>query len=66
MTLQEENKELRDKLNEYENLLLKMMEGPYSSGTVISKTALGMYRVATDGGTEVIISAHPEIKKKRS
>ena len=63
MTLQEENKELREKLKDYEDLLLKMMEGPYSSGTVISKTALGMYRVATDGGTEVIISAHPEIKR---
>jgi hypothetical protein len=42
MTLQEENKELREKLKDYEDLLLKMMEGPYSSGTVISKTALGM------------------------
>ena len=63
MTLQEENEKLREKLSEYEDLLLKMMEGPYSSGTIISKTALNMYRVATDAGTEEIIVAHPEIKR---
>lgn len=65
MTLSEENKELREKISEYEDLILKMMEGPYASGTVISKTALNMYRVATDEGREIIIAVHPEVEKSK-
>lgn len=47
MTTQEENKELREKISKYEQLLEEMMEGPYISGTITSKSALNMYRVAS-------------------
>lgn len=63
MSLSEENKELREKLKEYEDLILKMMEGPFMSGTVISKTALSMYRVSTDDGKEILITVSPDLKK---
>ena len=63
MTLQEENKELRNKLDEYEKLLVSMMEGPFASGTIVSKTALNLYRIAGDDGKEVIMSANPELKR---
>lgn len=63
MTLQEENKELRNKLDEYEKLLVSMMEGPFASGTIVSKTALNLYRIAGDDGKEVIMSANPELSR---
>ena len=40
MTLQEENKQLREQLKEYEALIEKMIDGPYTSGTIISKDFL--------------------------
>ena len=45
MTLQEENKQLRERLEEYEALIQKMMDGPYTSGTIVSKAFKNMYRV---------------------
>lgn len=65
MTLQEENKELRKKLNEYESIILKMMDGPFMSGTIVSKTAMNLYRIAGDEGKEVIMSANPELERAR-
>lgn len=65
MTLQEENEKLREKLSEYETLILKMMEGPFFGGTIISKTALSMYRVSTEDGREIIIASHPELDKSK-
>ena len=62
MTLQEENKQLREQLKKYESLIEKMIDGPYTSGTIISKDFKGMYRVSLDNGNEKILTANPEIK----
>ena len=62
MTLQEENKQLREQLKKYEALIEKMIDGPYTSGTIISKDFKGMYRVSLDSGNEKILTANPEIK----
>lgn len=64
MTIQEENEQLRNKLAQYEEFLEKMVEGPFSSGTVISKKARKLFRVEADGGDEQIISYHPDIDEK--
>ena len=40
-----------------------MIDGPYTSGTIISKDFKGMYRVSLDNGNEKILAANPEIKK---
>ena len=62
MTLQEENKQLRERLKEYEALIQKMMDGPYTSGTIVSKDFKNMYRVSIDNGDEKILAAKEEIK----
>ena len=62
MTLQEENKQLREQLEKYEALIEKMIDGPYTSGTIVSKDFKGMYRVSLDNGNEKILTANPEIK----
>ena len=61
MTLQEENKQLRERLGEYEALIQKMMDGPYTSGTIISKDFKNMYRVSLDSGEERILTSIPEL-----
>ena len=61
MTLQEENRQLRERLKEYEALLQKTMDGPYTSGTVISKDFKNMYRVLSDSGDEKILTVNPEL-----
>ena len=61
MTLQEENKQLRERLEEYEALIQKMMDGPYTSGTIISKDFKNMYRVSLDSGEERILTSIPEL-----
>ena len=61
----EENKKLREKLSEYEQLLEKMMEGPYISGTIASKSALSMFRVVSDDGKELLLVPHPTIDKSK-
>lgn len=63
MTTQEENKELREKISKYEQLLEEMMEGPYISGTITSKSALNMYRVAADDGKDLLLLPNPNIDK---
>lgn len=65
MTLQEENRELREKLESYEEIILKMLDGPFISGTIISKTALNLYRIASDEGKEIIMPANPELDRKK-
>lgn len=64
MTIQEENKELRSQIKEYEQLLDKVMKGPYQSGSIASKEHEGMYRVLLDDGKETIITANDKINKK--
>ena len=64
MTTQEENQELREKIKKYEQLIEKLMEGPYNSGTVVSKEAMNLFRVALDEGKEIIITVGPEVNKK--
>lgn len=61
MTLQEENRQLRERLKKYEALLQKTMDGPYTSGTVISKDFKNMYRVLSDSGDEKILTVNPEL-----
>ena len=61
MTLQEENKQLRERLEEYEALIQKMMDGPYTSGTIVSKDFKNMYRVSLDSGEERILTSIPEL-----
>ena len=63
MTLSEENKELRKKLAEYEKLLSQMMEGIKTSCTIVSKTALDMYRVAFDNGDEKLMVPSPDLDR---
>lgn len=61
MTITEENEKLREKLAQYEELLDKMLGGPFSSGTITSKTALGMLRVTGDDGKEQVLAPSPDI-----
>lgn len=55
MTVQEENAKLRERIKEYEEMLEKMMGGPYSSGTIVSKQAMNMFRVTSDKGDELLL-----------
>lgn len=64
MTIQEENKELRSQIKDYEKLFEKMMGGPYQSGSITSKEYKGMYRVLLDNGKETIITANNKVDKK--
>ena len=61
MTIQEENVKLREKLSEYEKLIEEIMEGPYISGTIVSRTAMNMFRVASDEGKELLLMPGPKI-----
>ena len=63
MTLQEENQELRERLESYEALLEKVMDGPLTSGTITSKSAKDMYRVTSDEGRDSLLLVHPEVDK---
>ena len=64
MNTLEENRLLREKLEEYESLIEDMMKGPAFSGTVVSKSAYGTFRVMKDGGEEILMVANPEINKR--
>lgn len=61
MTVQEENTKLRERIKEYEEMLEKMMEGPYSSGTIVSKQAMNMFRVTSDKGDELLLTPSPNV-----
>lgn len=61
MNIREENEQLREKIDNYEQILEKVMEGPFFSGIVASKPAEGIYRVISDEGKEVLIAGHPNI-----
>lgn len=63
MNLQEENEKLRERLEEYEQFLKKVMEGPFLSGTLSSEANSGMFRVYLDEGKEIILAFHPEVEK---
>lgn len=59
MSYQEEIDALRDKISKYENLLEKVMDGPFMEGVVISQHN-GLYRVMVNGN-EVIIPESPKL-----
>ena len=61
MTIQEENQKLREKIKDYEEMIEEMMMGPYVSGTIISKTAMNMFRVISDEGKELLLIPSPKI-----
>ena len=46
-TTVDENKELREKLQKYEEMLQSLLEGPFSEGTILSKMFNNMYRLST-------------------
>ena len=51
MTTAEENKELRERLKEYEEMLKQILEeGEFHEGVIASNSSDGMYRIQTDGG----------------
>ena len=59
MTYQEEIDALRDKISQYEELLEKVMDGPFMESVVISQYN-GLYRVMVNGN-EVIIPKSPKL-----
>lgn len=59
MSYQEEIKALRDKISQYEELLEKVMNGPFMESVVISQYS-GLYRVMVNGN-EVIIPKSPNL-----
>lgn len=61
MNIREENEQLREKIDKYEKMLDQVMEGPFYSGVIASKPVEGLYRVVSDEGKELIISAHPNV-----
>lgn len=50
----DENRELRQKLAEYEDILKKALEGPYTEGVVKSECFNNLYRVEKGGGAMFI------------
>lgn len=62
MTLQEENRELRDKISQYEELIEEISNGPCKSGTISSKIGLNMVRVTSDDGDDHILKFDPKVK----
>lgn len=62
MTLQEENEKLREKINAYEGMLSKVMEGPFTEDEVQSDYHGGMYRLASG----VILPVNPNDSALRS
>lgn len=61
MTYQKEIDALRDKISKYENLLEKVMDGPFMEGVVISQHN-GLYRVMVNSN-EVIIPESPKLNE---
>lgn len=61
MTLAEENRELREKIDKYEEVLDKLMEGPFFSGAISSKKHDEMYRVTLEDGKEVFLKVNPRL-----
>lgn len=59
MSYQEEINALRDKVSQYEELLDKVMDGPFMESTIISQHN-GLYRVMANGN-EVIIPKSPKL-----
>lgn len=59
MTYQEEINALRDKISKYEELLEKVMDGPFMESTIISQHN-GLYRVMVNGN-EIIIPKSPKL-----
>ena len=47
----EENQELRKRMAEYEDILQKVLEGPFAEGTIKSAAFQNMYRVEKGGST---------------
>ena len=64
MTLQEENRELREKIAEYEELIEEITNGPQQSGTISSKIGLNMVRVTSDDGDSRILKFDPKVKSR--
>jgi len=62
MTLQEENRELREKIEQYEELLEEINNGPQHSGTISSRVALNMVRVTSDDGDDHILKFQPNVR----
>lgn len=60
MNYQEEIKELRDRISEYETLLEKLISAPYSSGVIASEEKDGMYLVKKPTGDAVILPVKPQ------
>ena len=61
MTMYEENELLREKIKDYESLLEKVMEGPFFTATLISKSIDTLCRIATDDGKEFVLNVNPKI-----
>lgn len=61
MIYQEEIDALRDKISKYENLLEKVMDGPFMESTIISQHD-GLYRVMVNGN-EIIIPKSPKLNE---
>ena len=59
MTYQEENKELRERISQYEALLEKVVSAPFSEGTIVSESVDGMCRVKRKGGDSLILPIKP-------
>lgn len=62
MTLQGENSALRERLKEYEEMLEKIMDGPYMEGTIVSQHN-GLCRVMSHDN-ETIIPKSPKIEEE--
>lgn len=57
----EENELLREKIKDYESLLEKVMEGPFFTATLVSKSIDTLCRIATDDGKEFVLNVNPKI-----
>lgn len=60
MTYQEEIKELRARIDDYEEILGKMITAPYSDGVIASEERDGMYLVRKRSGETVILPVRPQ------
>lgn len=60
MTYQEEIRELRGRIDEYENILGKLISAPYSDGVIASEEGDGMYLVKKRSGESVILPVKPQ------
>ena len=64
MTIQEENHALRERIQQYEKILKEIMVGPYLAGTILAKDGMGLYKVETDQGQEVILNVSPDLDSR--